>query len=139
MSIKQIAQENGLAVLAWAPGKGKAIAPRAEKPKERTGQLPKIPTRPGKAAPAPKQKGPVVPKLPTKAPAKKPVEKRPTVQPYSKMANSRAAGLLKLAIKWAKTAPDPETKRTLIEGIKVLKKVYWARLSAESKKELNEL
>lgn len=135
MSVKQIARENGLAVMAWAPGKGKAIAPRAEKPKERTGQLPKIPTRPGKAAPAPKQKGPVVPKLP----AKKPTEKKPTVQPYSKMANSRAAGLLKLAIKWAKTAPDPETKRTLIEGIKVLKKVYWARLSAESKKELNEL
>ena len=130
MSVKRIARENGLAVLAWAPGKGKAIAPRAEKPKERTGQLPKIPTRPGKATPAPKQKGPVVPKLPAKKPA---------VQTYSKMANSRAAGLLKLAIKWAKTAPDPETKRTLIEGIKVLKKVYWARLSAESKKELNEL
>jgi hypothetical protein len=76
-----------------------------------------------------------------KKPAAKPVPqlKKPAVQPYSKMANSRAAGLLKLAIKWAKTAPDPETKRTLITGIKALKKLYWARLSAESKKELNEL
>lgn len=134
MSIKQIAASNGLSVLAWAPERGKGPvkpAPAAKPTKPVPGQKQAPAAKPTKVAPPAAKKPAVKPAQPQ--------QKKPVVQPYSKMANSRAAGLLKLAIKWAKTAPDPETKRTLIAGIKVLKKVYWARLSAESKKELNEL
>lgn len=134
MSIKQIAASNGLSVLAWAPGRGKGPvnpAPAAKPTKP-------VPSQKQAPAAKPTKVAPPAAKKPAVKPAQ-PQQKKPAVQPYSKMANSRAAGLLKLAIKWAKTAPDPETKRTLIAGIKVLKKVYWARLSAESKKELNEL
>ena len=135
MSIKQIAASNGLSVLAWAPGRGKVPAKPAPVAKPAPGAKQAPAAKPTKVAPPAAKK-------PAAKPAVKPAQpqqKKPAVQPYSKMANSRAAGLLKLAIKWAKTAPDPETKRALIAGIKVLKKVYWARLSAESKKELNEL
>jgi hypothetical protein len=119
----------GFRVVARSTNQSHNMMPREEKPVQRTGQLPKIPTKPGKPMPAPKQKGPVVPKPALKKPLPK----------YGKMANSRAAGLLKLAIKWAQTAPDPETKKVLIAGVKALKGLYWSRLSDKSKEELNSL
>jgi hypothetical protein len=78
-------------------------------------------------------------KLPAKGAPKMAAPKANKPGKYGKMANGKATGLLKLAIKWAIAEKDPEAKKMLKAVVVSLKKQLWAGLSDKSKQELSQL